>query len=51
MLSDCFKNIYSYLGLVDYYIYIGLMIGWIPAVSLADARGTIADDYPIRPTL
>ena len=27
------------------------MIGWIPAVSLADARGTIADDYPIRPML
>ena len=43
--SACFIYI-SYLG---YYIYIGLMIGRIPAVSLADARSFIADDYPIRP--
>ena len=27
------------------------MIGWIPAVSLANARSFIADDYPMRPTL
>ena len=46
--SACFIYI-SYLG---YYIYIlGWLIGWIPAVSLADARSFIADDYPIRPTL
>ena len=45
--SACFIYI-SYLG----YIYIlGWLIGWIPAVSLADARSFIADDYPIRPTL
>ena len=48
MLFACFIYI-SYLG---YYIYIlGWLIGWIPAVSLADARSFIADDYPIRPTL
>ena len=47
MLSDCFKIYISYLGYI--YIYIGLMIGWIPAVSLADARSFIADDYPMRP--
>ena len=45
MLSGWLKNI-SYIGLL---LYIGLVIGWIPAVSLADARSIISGWLPYTP--
>ena len=49
--ANAFWLFYIYISYLGYIYILGWLIGWIPAVPLADARSFIADDYPIRPTL